>query len=283
MEEKRILINIGRQFAAGGKGVAVILGERLGIPVYDSELLQKAAEGRNVAMVCSGDPGVYGMASLMYELGQEHPGCDIEIIPGITAANSGAAVLGAPLNHDYCVISLSDLLTPWEKIETRLRMAARGGFAVPAAGIGPVRDNKTNGRITITGGSVDAQGARSCAAIGTDASGSKVIITGGRVDAKSQSTGRNNTKGGNGIAGQTVTISADTAVEGDYVKAIGDSEGNGIYGSNITISGGNIEASVNGKRNGAGICIPDKSSEASITISGRFGLKLCNPIKQLCS
>ena len=81
-------------------------------------------------MICSGDAGVYGMASLMFELSQAHPDCEIEIIPGITAANSGAAVLGAPLNHDYCVISLSDLLTPWEKIETRLRMAARGGFAI---------------------------------------------------------------------------------------------------------------------------------------------------------
>ena len=91
---------------------------------------EEAEKGKQVAMICSGDAGVYGMASLMFELGQEHPGFDIRIIPGITAANSGAAVLGAPLNHDYCVISLSDLLTPWEKIEKRLRMAARGGFAI---------------------------------------------------------------------------------------------------------------------------------------------------------
>lgn len=91
---------------------------------------EEAEKGKQVAMICSGDAGVYGMASLMFELGQEHPGFDIRIIPGITAANSGAAVLGAPLNHDYCVISLSDLLTPWEKIENRLRMAARGGFAI---------------------------------------------------------------------------------------------------------------------------------------------------------
>ena len=91
---------------------------------------EEADKGKQVAMICSGDAGVYGMASLMFELGQEHPDCDIQIIPGITAANSGAAVLGAPLNHDYCVISLSDLLTPWEKIETRLRLAARAGFAI---------------------------------------------------------------------------------------------------------------------------------------------------------
>ena len=71
-------------------------------------------------MVCSGDAGVYGMASLLYEMSEAHPGCELEVIPGITAANSGAPALGAPLNHDYCVISLSDLMTPWEIIEKRL-------------------------------------------------------------------------------------------------------------------------------------------------------------------
>ena len=91
---------------------------------------EEAEKGKQVAMICSGDAGVYGMASLMFELGQEHPGFDIRIIPGITAANSGAAVLGAPLNHDFCVISLSDLLTPWELIEKRLRAAAEGDFAI---------------------------------------------------------------------------------------------------------------------------------------------------------
>ena len=94
----------------------------------------EAAKGKNVAMVCSGDAGIYGMASLMFEikeeLGDEASDTDIEIIPGITAASSGAAVLGAPLNHDFCVISLSDLLTPWELIEKRLRAAAVGDFAI---------------------------------------------------------------------------------------------------------------------------------------------------------
>jgi len=95
---------------------------------------REAAKGRAVAMVCSGDAGIYGMASLMFEIGEEmraetgHIG--INIIPGITAASSGAAVLGAPLNHDFCVISLSDLLTPWELIEKRLRAAAEGDFAI---------------------------------------------------------------------------------------------------------------------------------------------------------
>lgn len=89
-----------------------------------------AMEGKHVAMVCSGDAGVYGMASPVLSLGEEFPEVDVEILPGITAANSGAAVLGAPLNHDYCVISLSDLLTPWAVIEKRIRCAIQGDFAL---------------------------------------------------------------------------------------------------------------------------------------------------------
>ena len=92
--------------------------------------LDEAAAGRAVAMVCSGDPGVYGMAGLIYELAREYPPVAIEVIPGVSAANGGAAVLGAPLMHDYCVISLSDLLTPWEKIEKRLAAAADADFVM---------------------------------------------------------------------------------------------------------------------------------------------------------
>ena len=92
--------------------------------------LEAAAGGRTVAMVCSGDPGVYGMAGLCYELAGEYPPIDIEVIPGISASNGGAAVLGAPLMHDYAVISLSDLLTPWEKIEARLTAAAQADFVI---------------------------------------------------------------------------------------------------------------------------------------------------------
>ena len=93
---------------------------------------EEAAKGKSVAMVCSGDAGIYGMASLMFEMKEElgADGTEISVIPGITAASSGAAVLGAPLNHDFCVISLSDLLTPWELIEKRLRAAAAGDFAI---------------------------------------------------------------------------------------------------------------------------------------------------------
>lgn len=92
--------------------------------------LEQAQIGQNVAMVCSGDAGVYGMAGLMYELKAEYPGVELKIIPGITAATGGAAVLGAPLMHDFAVISLSDLLTPWEKIEKRLRAAAEADFVI---------------------------------------------------------------------------------------------------------------------------------------------------------
>lgn len=81
---------------------------------------EEAQKGEKVAVVCSGDAGVYGMAGLMYELSADYPGVDLFVIPGITAALGGAAVLGAPLMHDFAVISLSDLLTPWEKIEKRL-------------------------------------------------------------------------------------------------------------------------------------------------------------------
>ncbi len=91
---------------------------------------EEAGKGKQVALICSGDAGIYGMASLMFEIGKDYPETQIAVIPGITAASSGAAVLGAPLNHDFCVISLSDLLTPWEKIEKRLRAAAQGDFAI---------------------------------------------------------------------------------------------------------------------------------------------------------
>lgn len=90
----------------------------------------EAEKGRRTALICSGDAGIYGMASLMYEIGKEHPETELVVIPGVTAASSGAAVLGAPLNHDFCIISLSDLLTPWEKIERRLAAAAEGDFAI---------------------------------------------------------------------------------------------------------------------------------------------------------
>ena len=89
--------------------------------------VEKAAEGKTVALLCSGDAGVYGMAGPVLQL-VEKTGVEVEVIPGITAALSGAAVLGAPLMNDFCDVSLSDLLTPWEKIEKRLRCAAEADF-----------------------------------------------------------------------------------------------------------------------------------------------------------
>lgn len=92
--------------------------------------LETAQSGRTVALLCSGDPGVYGMAGPLLELAQSFPEVEVEIVPGVTAALSGGALLGAPLGHDFCVVSLSDLLTSWEVIERRLECAAQGDFAL---------------------------------------------------------------------------------------------------------------------------------------------------------
>ena len=92
--------------------------------------LQTAASGKTVALVCSGDAGVYGMAAPLLQLAPDYPDVEVEVVAGVTAALSGAAVLGAPLGHDFCVISLSDLLTPWAVIEKRLQCAAQGNFAI---------------------------------------------------------------------------------------------------------------------------------------------------------
>ena len=92
--------------------------------------LETARGGKTVAMICSGDSGIYGMAALVYELRGECAQPEIEVVPGLTAACSGGAVLGAPLTHDFAVISLSDRLTPWETIEKRLLAAASADFSI---------------------------------------------------------------------------------------------------------------------------------------------------------
>lgn len=92
--------------------------------------LELAQGGKTVAVICSGDAGVYGMAGLVLELSPACPQVEIEVVPGVTAALAGAAVLGAPLTHDFAVISLSDLLTPWDLIEKRLSCAAEGDFCI---------------------------------------------------------------------------------------------------------------------------------------------------------
>lgn len=92
---------------------------------------EEAAKGKNVAMICSGDAGVYGMSGLMLTIGaEEFPDIPVEIISGVTATLSGASILGAPLIHDFAVISLSDLLTPWEVIEKRIEAAAQSDMAI---------------------------------------------------------------------------------------------------------------------------------------------------------
>jgi len=101
----------------------------------EKERVKKAIEyaqsGKKVALISSGDPGVYGMAGLALEISKaEAAEIKIKVLPGITAANAAAAVLGAPLMHDYAVISLSDLLTPWEVIEDRLIKAAKSDFVI---------------------------------------------------------------------------------------------------------------------------------------------------------
>ena len=92
--------------------------------------LELAERGKETALVCSGDSGVYGLAALVYELRGERSAPVIAVVPGLTAACSGAAVLGAPLTHDFAVISLSDRLTPWETIEKRLDCAAAADLTI---------------------------------------------------------------------------------------------------------------------------------------------------------
>lgn len=92
--------------------------------------IEQAKAGRRVALICSGDSAVYGMAGLAISMAGERKEVEVIVVPGVTAALSGGAVLGAPLTHDFCVISLSDLLTPWEKIEKRLACAAMGDFTL---------------------------------------------------------------------------------------------------------------------------------------------------------
>jgi precorrin-3B C17-methyltransferase len=93
--------------------------------------VERAREGRSVCVISSGDPGVYGMASLVLEhAAAEGHTLDVVIVPGVSAVNAAAALLGAPLGHDFAVVSLSDLLTPWEQIARRLHAAAEADFVL---------------------------------------------------------------------------------------------------------------------------------------------------------
>ncbi len=108
--------------------------------------LDLAAEGRDVALVCSGDPGIYAMATLVFELLERGGRADwarvgVTVMPGVSALQAAAARAGAPIGHDFCTISLSDLLTPWEAIQRRLKAAAEGDFVI--AFYNPVSKRRT--------------------------------------------------------------------------------------------------------------------------------------------
>jgi precorrin-3B C17-methyltransferase len=98
------------------------------------EALRAATEGKTVAVVSGGDPGVFGMAAAVCEALEKGPGqwrqVDIAIIPGVSAMMAVAARVGAPLGHDFCAISLSDNLKPWPTVERRLELAATAGFVI---------------------------------------------------------------------------------------------------------------------------------------------------------
>lgn len=110
---------------------ATVVRSPIGAEVHRcTDALARAAAGAKVALVCSGDPGVFAMATLVHELAPMHGAPPVEVVPGVTAASAAAGLLGAPLAHDHALVSLSDLLTPWPVIERRLRAVAAGDLAV---------------------------------------------------------------------------------------------------------------------------------------------------------
>ena len=129
------------QLCAGKTHHQLPLGEEIGRARLALEL---AAEGKTTSLISSGDIGVFAMATLVFELldntlssendckqvNKEWLDVDIEVIPGISAMQANASSVGAPLGHDFCAISLSDLLTPWETIEKRIHAAGSGDFVV---------------------------------------------------------------------------------------------------------------------------------------------------------
>lgn len=124
----RLYVNQVAALIEGKEAVSSAMGkevERCRLAVAE------AVQGKKVALVSGGDPGIYGMAGLLLQVaGESVPVPEVEVIPGVTAAGAAAALLGAPLMHDFAVISLSDLLTPWEIIEKRLHAAASADFVI---------------------------------------------------------------------------------------------------------------------------------------------------------
>ena len=118
-----------------------VISSHMGKEVDRAREAVKLAAGSKVAMVSGGDAGVYGMASIVLELAQhEAPGLKVKIIPGVTAATAAASILGSPLSSDFLVISLSDLLTPWEVIEKRLDLGFQ--MRIPMAVYNPRSHNR---------------------------------------------------------------------------------------------------------------------------------------------
>ncbi|SHF04797.1 precorrin-3B C(17)-methyltransferase [Dysgonomonas macrotermitis] len=105
------------------------------------EAFRYAEEGKTVCVISSGDAGIYGMAPLVYEMKKEkQSNIEVEVLPGISAFQKAAALLGAPIGHDFCIISLSDLMTPWDRIEKRISAAASADFVTA------IYNPKSNGR-----------------------------------------------------------------------------------------------------------------------------------------
>lgn len=123
----KVYIDLVRDICAGKELIESGMREEI---ARCEKCVELARSGKIVSLICSGDAGVYGMASPMLETAAKAGFDDIEIVPGVTAALSGAARLGAPIGHDFCVISLSDLLTPWELIEKRLKLAAEADLCI---------------------------------------------------------------------------------------------------------------------------------------------------------
>lgn len=122
--------------------LAELRGSPIGAEVQRAaEALELAGAGKRVALVSSGDAGVYGMASLLLETAARTPAIEIAVVPGVTAATAAAALLGAPLGHDFACLSLSDLLTPWDVIERRLDAVGRGDFVL--AVYNPISQRRT--------------------------------------------------------------------------------------------------------------------------------------------
>ena len=120
-------MDLAREFLEGKELVTTLMTREL---ERCRIALERAEAGETTAMICSGDAGVYGMAGPILQMAEEFPEVEIEVIPGITAALSGGAVLGAPLMHDFAVISLSDLMVPLEQIMLRVKCAAEGDFVI---------------------------------------------------------------------------------------------------------------------------------------------------------